>query len=150
MATRRAGSESNSSMTLAIGFLGARSDQRRLLVAASALMTATGLALAWSSAYATVLVVAVAGTLNPSAGSISVFVPLEHAVLSRAVADAERGLTDVDDAILIAIHQRCQEHAADDAEDSGIGADAERESDDDRESQAFCSPQRAPCDPHLL
>ncbi len=80
----------SASMTLAIGFLGARSDQRRLLVAASALMTATGLALAWSSAYATVLVVAVAGTLNPSAGSISIFVPLEHAVLSRAVADAER------------------------------------------------------------
>jgi MFS family permease len=80
----------SASMTLAIGFLGAHSDQRRLLVMASALMMATGLALAWSSAYATVLVVALLGTLNPSAGSVSVFVPLEHAVLSRAVADAER------------------------------------------------------------
>jgi MFS family permease len=80
----------SASMTLAIGFLGARSDQRRLLIAASALMIATGLALAWSNTYATVLIVALVGTLNPSAGNVSIFVPLEHAVLSRAVADAER------------------------------------------------------------
>ena len=31
------------------------------------------------------LVVAFAGTINPSAGSVSVFVPLEHAVLAREV-----------------------------------------------------------------
>jgi MFS family permease len=77
-----------SALTLAIGFL--RTDQRRLLLAASALMIATGLAMAWSSTYAAVLVVALVGTINPSAGSVSIFVPLEHAVLSQAVADAER------------------------------------------------------------
>jgi predicted MFS family arabinose efflux permease len=37
-----------------------------------------------------VLVVALVGTINPSGGSTSIFVPLEHAVLSRAVADTER------------------------------------------------------------
>ena len=31
-----------------------------------------------------------AGTINPSGGSVSVFVPLEHAVLTREVADADR------------------------------------------------------------
>ena len=80
----------SASMTLAIGFLGVRADQRRLLIAASALMIATGLAMAWSSAYAAVLVVAAVGTINPSAGSVSIFVPLEHTVLSRAVAAVER------------------------------------------------------------
>jgi MFS family permease len=30
------------------------------------------------------------GTINPSAGSVSIFVPLEHALLSHSVADSER------------------------------------------------------------
>jgi MFS family permease len=77
-------------MTLGIGTLGSRFDRRCLLVAASGLMVATGLAFAFASTYAVVLLVALVGTINPSSGSVSVFVPLEHAVLSRAVADAER------------------------------------------------------------
>jgi MFS family permease len=76
--------------TLAVGFLGVRTDQRRLLIAGSGLMVVTGLAFAASSTYAVVLLVALIGTINPSAGSVSIFVPLEHAVLSRSVADAER------------------------------------------------------------
>jgi predicted MFS family arabinose efflux permease len=36
------------------------------------------------------LVVAFAGTINPSAGSVSVFVPLEHAVLTEEVSDNAR------------------------------------------------------------
>jgi hypothetical protein len=35
-------------------------------------------------------VIALAGTVNPSAGSVSVFVPLEHAVLAGSVADRAR------------------------------------------------------------
>ena len=77
-------------MTLGIGVLGARTDQRKLLMAASGLMVATGLAFAVSNTYAIVLVVAFIGTINPSSGSVSIFVPLEHAVLSRSVADGER------------------------------------------------------------
>jgi MFS family permease len=80
----------SAAITLAVGFLGARIDQRRLLIAASGLMIASGLAMTWASTYAAVLVVALVGTINPSAGSVSIFVPLEHAVLSRAVADAGR------------------------------------------------------------
>jgi MFS family permease len=76
--------------TLAVGFLGVRADQRRLLIAGSGLMVVTGLAFAASNTYAIVLLVALIGTINPSAGSVSIFVPLEHAVLSRSVADAER------------------------------------------------------------
>jgi MFS family permease len=77
-------------MTLGIGLLGTRRDQRKLLIAASFLMVATGLAFAVSGAYAVILLVALVGTINPSSGSVSIFVPLEHTVLSRAVADAER------------------------------------------------------------
>jgi MFS family permease len=74
-------------LTIAVGFLGARYDHRQLLLAAAALMTATGVAFALVHDYALLLVVALAGTINPSAGSVSVFVPLEHAVLAREVAD---------------------------------------------------------------
>src|SRR5205807_5110558 len=45
-------------MTLGIGLIGARVDQRRLLMAACGLMIATGLAFALSSTYAVVLLVA--------------------------------------------------------------------------------------------
>jgi MFS family permease len=77
-------------LTLAIGFLGARHDHRRLLLAAASLMVATGVAFAVVDDYAILLVVAFAGTANPSAGSVSVFVPLEHAVLAHEAASDQR------------------------------------------------------------
>lgn len=77
-------------LTLAMGFLGVRYDHRLLLIAASGLMAATGIALAIDGSYALLLVVAFIGTINPSAGSTSSFVPVEHAVLSRETANAER------------------------------------------------------------
>ncbi|MGH6816805.1 MAG: MFS transporter [Hyphomicrobiaceae bacterium] len=77
-------------LTLGVGVLGTRHDHRRLLLAASILMTATGLAFAAANDYAVLLAIAFAGTINPSAGSVSVFVPLEHAALARAAADADR------------------------------------------------------------
>lgn len=77
-------------LTLGVGLLGARYDHRQLLLAAASLMIATGVAFAVVDDYGVLLVVALAGTVNPSAGSVSVFVPLEHAVLAREVADTER------------------------------------------------------------
>jgi MFS family permease len=77
-------------MTLGIGLMGARLDQRHLLIAASGLMVATGILFALSSTYAVILIVALAGTINPSVGSVSIFVPLEHALLARAAPDASR------------------------------------------------------------
>lgn len=77
-------------MTLAIGLLGSGWDRRKLLLAASGLMVLTGFAFAASDNYALVLVVALIGTINPSSGSVSIFVPLEHAALSGAVGDRER------------------------------------------------------------
>jgi MFS family permease len=77
-------------LTLAVGFLGAHYDHRQLLLAAAGLMIATGVAFASVHDYALLLVVAFGGTINPSAGSVSVFVPLEHAVLAREVSDHDR------------------------------------------------------------
>ena len=76
--------------TLGIGYFGAHVDQRRLLIGASAVMVATGIAFAFSGSYVVVLLVAFIGTINPSSGSVSIFVPLEHAILSRSVEAADR------------------------------------------------------------
>ncbi|HWM41071.1 MAG TPA: MFS transporter [Burkholderiales bacterium] len=77
-------------LTLGAGFLAARYPVRALLLAASALMIASGLAYAAANDYAVLLIVAFVGTINPSGGSTSVFVPLEHTVLSGAVEPARR------------------------------------------------------------
>jgi MFS family permease len=77
-------------MTLGIGLLGTRYAERTLLLLASALMVATGIAFATAETYAVLLLVAFVGTINPSAGSVSIFVPLEHALLAGAATDAGR------------------------------------------------------------
>ena len=70
--------------TLAVGTWGHRFAQRRLLLAAALLMAATGLGFAGLSQFWPLLAVAFVGTLNPSAGDVSVFLPLEHAQLAGA------------------------------------------------------------------
>jgi MFS family permease len=80
----------SSLLTLVIGLVGARYDHRQLLMGAACLMVATGVAYAVVHDYAILLVVAFIGTINPSGGSVSIFMPLEHAVLAREVADADR------------------------------------------------------------
>jgi MFS family permease len=77
-------------MTMGIGLIGARYDHRHLLIAAACLMIATGVAFAVVHDYAVLLVVSFMGTINPSSGSVSVFVPIEHAVLTREVTAAAR------------------------------------------------------------
>jgi len=66
---------------------------RSLLLGATALMAATGLGFAFVTDFWPLLLIALAGTLNPSSGDVSVFLPLEHAVLSRVVPDRERTAT---------------------------------------------------------
>jgi MFS family permease len=77
-------------LTLLAGALGARCDGRTLLLASSLLMTTSGLAFAHTNDYWALLLVACVGTINPSAGSASVFVPLEHTVLAHEVAPHAR------------------------------------------------------------
>ncbi len=77
-------------LTLLVGLHAHRWHTRTLLLAATALMAATGLGFAFVSDFWPLLLIAVAGTLNPSSGDVSVFLPLEHAALSRLVADRHR------------------------------------------------------------
>src|SRR5262249_18431188 len=63
---------------------------RSVLLAATLLMIATGVGFATFTQFWPLLLIAIAGTLNPSSGDVSVFLPLEHALLSRAVADRDR------------------------------------------------------------
>ena len=76
--------------TLAVGAWGHRFAANRLLRGAAVLMTATGLGFASLSSFWPLLVVAFAGTLNPSSGDVSVFLPLEHARLARAAQAGAR------------------------------------------------------------
>ena len=77
-------------LTMAIGFIAHRFHYRSLLLAATVLMAGTGLGFATLTAFWPLLVVAIVGTLNPSSGDVSVFLPLEHAVLSHAAGDKAR------------------------------------------------------------
>lgn len=77
-------------LTLVVGLHAYRYSHRVLLLAATALMAGTGLGFATVSDFWPLLVIAFVGTLNPSSGDVSVFLPLEHAVMSRVVADKNR------------------------------------------------------------
>jgi MFS family permease len=83
----------SAALTLAVGLLGGSFGRRMLLVAASALMFATGIGFLSTTAFVPLLVVAIVGTLNPSAGDVSVFLPAEQAALSETVADRDRTAT---------------------------------------------------------
>lgn len=80
-------------LTLLVGLNAHRLRYRALLLTAAALMSATGLGFAAATTFWPLLVIAVVGTLNPSSGDVSVFLPLEHAVLSRVVEDRQRTAT---------------------------------------------------------
>ena len=76
--------------TFAVGAWGHRFPQHRLLRGAALLMAATGVGFAGFSAFGPILVLAFVGTLNPSSGDVSVFLPLEHTRLAGAARGQAR------------------------------------------------------------
>ncbi|MXG65328.1 MFS transporter, partial [Escherichia coli] len=79
--------------TILVGMLGSRFAPRRLLMLAAALMAATGVGFAGLSDLWPLLAIAFVGTLNPSSGDVSVFLPLEQARLAEsALPDARTAL----------------------------------------------------------
>jgi MFS family permease len=80
-------------VTLGIGAWGYRFHHRFLLLGAALLMMATGFAFAVQTTFWLLLLIAFVGTLNPSSGDVSVFLPLEHARLAEAAqGDARTSL----------------------------------------------------------
>jgi MFS family permease len=80
----------SASLTLFAGRITARFGHRRPLLAASTLMALTGLGFAGFESFWPLLVVAFVGTLNPSSGDVSIFLPLEHSLLSHSAGETQR------------------------------------------------------------
>ncbi len=77
-------------LTLAVGLMAHRLAPRRLLLAAALLMLATGISFALFGDFWPLVVIGFVGTLNPSAGDVSLFLPLEQSLLAHDVADDKR------------------------------------------------------------
>ncbi|RQS14526.1 MFS transporter [Burkholderia sp. Bp8998] len=79
--------------TITVGMLASRFTQRRMLTFAAALMVATGIGFASFSTLWPLFVIAFVGTLNPSSGDVSLFLPLEQSRLAQAAdGDARTAL----------------------------------------------------------
>jgi MFS family permease len=79
-------------LTMTVGLLASRLDPRRVLIGSSVLMLATGLGFGMLGSFWPLVVVALVGTLNPSAGDVSVFLPTEQALLAQVSAAARPAL----------------------------------------------------------
>jgi MFS family permease len=80
----------SAALTLIVGLVAYRLGRQLLLLRASLLMIATGLGFAFVHNFWPLLVVAFVGTLNPSSGDVSVFLPTEQALLPQTVSDRQR------------------------------------------------------------
>ena len=80
----------SAALTILTGLITARFGYRRPFIAASGLMIATGIAFSSLHAFWPLMLVAFIGTLNPSSGDVSIFLPLDHSLLSQSVADRDR------------------------------------------------------------
>ena len=77
-------------MTLWVGWIANRHSRRLLLLAAAALMIATGVGFAATTEFWPLLLIAVVGTMNPTSGDASIFVPLEQTVLTETIEPRRR------------------------------------------------------------
>ena len=80
----------SAALTIALGLVGYRYTRRHVLLGAAALMLATGVGFASLTSFWPLLAVAVLGTLNPSAGDVSVFLPTEQAALAQTASGRDR------------------------------------------------------------
>ena len=77
-------------LTLWVGWIANRHSRRLLLLAAAVLMAATGAGFAVITEFWPLLVIAFVGTMNPTSGDASIFVPLEQTVLTQTIDPRRR------------------------------------------------------------
>jgi MFS family permease len=77
-------------LTLWVGWVANRHSRRFLLLAAAVLMAATGAGFAIATNFWPLLAIAFVGTMNPTSGDASIFVPLEQTVLSQTIEPHRR------------------------------------------------------------
>jgi MFS family permease len=77
-------------LTLWVGMVANRYSVRRLLLASALLMAATGAGFAVTTAFWPLLLIAFVGTMNPTSGDASIFLPLEQAALAQTAEPRRR------------------------------------------------------------
>ena len=80
----------SAALTLASGLLAHQLRRRVVLVSASILMVATGLGFAGFTSFWPLVIVGFVGTVNPTGGDVTLFLPTEQAVLAEASSSADR------------------------------------------------------------
>jgi MFS family permease len=80
----------SAALTLLVGTKGHALPRRDLLFAGSVLMIMSGALFGTATSFAALLVVGVIGTLNPTAGDVSVFLPLEQSMLAGTTPAVSR------------------------------------------------------------
>lgn len=80
----------SAALTLAVGLRGYRLPRRQLLQSVAVAMIATGVAFGTLRWFWALLVVATLGTLNPSSGDVSLFLPTEQALLPTTTTARRR------------------------------------------------------------
>ncbi|MGD9711220.1 MAG: MFS transporter, partial [Thermomicrobiales bacterium] len=80
----------SAALTLFIGLIAVRLNLHQLLVRAALLMIVTGFGFAIAREFWPMVIVAFVGTINPSGGDVSVFLPTEQALLTRTVPSRRR------------------------------------------------------------
>jgi len=80
----------SAALTLAVGLVAHRISPRTVLLGAALLMLFTGVGFGVALRFWPLLIVGFVGTLNPTSGDVSVFLPTEQAVLAAEVSAADR------------------------------------------------------------
>jgi len=80
----------SAALTMALGLVAHRLPLQRVLLGSAVLMLATGIGFFGLQSFWPLLVVAVLGTLNPSGGDVSAFLPAEQAALAATTPDPQR------------------------------------------------------------
>lgn len=80
----------SAALTLGVGLEAGHRELRQILLASAALMAATGVSFALASAFWLVLTAGIVGTLNPTSGDVSVFLPTEQAYLAERTLAGRR------------------------------------------------------------
>jgi MFS family permease len=80
----------SAALTIGLGLVAHRVPLQRVLCGSAVLMLATGIGFFGFESFWPLLVVAVLGTLNPSGGDVSAFLPAEQAALAATTSEATR------------------------------------------------------------
>lgn len=80
----------SAALTLLVGLHGHRYPARTILIATAGLMAVTGVMFSLATAFWALLLISVVGTLNPSSGDVTPFLPTEQALMAESVPARDR------------------------------------------------------------